>query len=275
MNMLILRVSDRLVRPASPVGVEVEERGRVHALPAGAHAVAVHHLVGQPFQRDRRPDRGTLKMGGDRDLVDGRDEPPERLRPGPDPGVHVRLRDGMAEALLHHRDAKAPCAPPHRRDVVVHPRVVLARVESVLPRDRLQHDGVVEHAPRHRPGVVDGRLDGHDAGVGDEPVGRLHPVAPAVRRRDPDRAALVAADGHVHEAAADQRAGARRRAARRVAPPVRVLHRPRRVGVAPAGETEVLAVGLADDGGAGIEQPGDDGRVHVRGVALQRRSPPA
>ena len=175
----------------------------------------------------------------------------------------------MAEAFLHHRDAHPPDAAPDGARVVVHLRVVLARIEPVHSRDRLEHDRVVPHVPRHRPGVVDGRLDRHHSGVGDESVGRLHPVAAAERRGDADRAALIASDRHVHETASDERSGAGGRAAGGVARLVRVLHRPRGTGVAASRQAEVLAVRLADDGRPSIEQARDDGRVHVGGVALQ------
>ena len=49
------------------------------------------------------------------------------------------------------------------------------------------------------------------------------------------------------------------------------MHRTGRIGVAAAGETEILALGLADDGAAGIENTGDDGRIDIGDVAFQRR----
>ena len=75
----------------------------------------------------------------------------------------------------------------------------------------------------HRSEVVEHRLDDHRARVRHQPVRRLHPVEAAERRRDADRSALVATDRHVDDAAGDERGGARRRAARRVAVPPGVV----------------------------------------------------
>ena len=100
-------------------------------------------------------------------------------------------------------------------------------------------------------------------------MGRLHPVRPAERRRHADRAALVAADGHVGLAEGDEDGAARRGAPGRVVPLVRVVHRPRGIGVAAARQAEVLAVRLAEDGAAGVEDPGHDGGVHLGHVALE------
>src|SRR5262249_8597709 len=92
----------------------------------------------------------------------------------------------------------------------------------------------------------------------------------AVGGRDADRAALVAADGHVDLARRHHGRAARRGAARRVAGPARVLHGAGRAGGAAAREAEVLAVHLAGDGAARVEDAGDDGGVDVGDVALQR-----
>ena len=60
---------------------------------------------------------------------------------------------------------------------------------------------------------------------------------------------------------------------RGVAHLVRIVHRARGVGVAPARDTEVLAVRLAEDHAAGVEHAGHDGRVDLGRVALERRCP--
>src|SRR3546814_19608319 len=56
-------------------------------------------------------------------------------------------------------------------------------------------------------------------------MGALHAVYAAERARHADRAALVAADGHLDLAGTDQRAAARRRAAGRLAHLPRIMHR--------------------------------------------------
>ncbi len=59
----------QLVGPAAPVGVMVEQTGGVHALPAGPHAVALQHLVGEALNRDGCPDGSARQVHGNRDLV--------------------------------------------------------------------------------------------------------------------------------------------------------------------------------------------------------------
>ncbi len=64
---------------------------------------------------------------------------------------------------------------------------------------------------------------------------------------------------------------ARRRAAGRIAHPVGIMHGTGGAGVAAAGKAEILAMGLADNGAAGIENAGDDRWRRVGHVAFQRR----
>ena len=119
--------------------------------------------------------------------------------------------------------------------------------------------------------MVDRGLDRHDAGIGDETVRGLHAVAAGIGRRHADRAALVAADRHLDLAGADERRAARRGAAGRVAVFVRIVHGAQRGGVAAAGQAEIFAMRLADDGAAGVEDAGNDGRIDVGHVAFECR----
>jgi hypothetical protein len=131
----------------------------------------------------------------------------------------------MAEAFGHDRDAQPGSALAQRRRVIVCGHPVLARVEAVGPRQHLEQQRVVSDRRAHRPGVVDGQLDRHDPGVRHQAVGRLHAVDAAERRRNADRAAPIATDRHVDLAGRDQRRAPRRRAARRMAAPVRIVYR--------------------------------------------------
>ena len=184
--------------------------------------------------------------------------------------VHGGLGVGLLEAFLHDADLHALHAAFQHRGVGVRLDVVLARVVAVGTGDDLEQQRVVGDARRHRAGVVDIDLDRHDAGVGHQPVRRLHAVDAGERRRHADRAALVAADRHVDLAQRHQHRAARRRAAGRVAHLVRIVHRAGRAGVAAAGHAEELAMRLADDGGAGIEHALHDRGVDVGDVAFQR-----
>src|ERR1700730_3918538 len=81
----------------------------------------------------------------------------------------------------------------------------------------------------------------------------LHPIHPAQRRRDADRAALIAAERHRHLAESDDGGTAGRRASRRIADPVRVVHRAACARMAAAREAEIFAHRLAGDRPAGVE----------------------
>ena len=102
-------------------------------------------------------------------------------------------------------------------------------------------------------------------------MGGFHPVAAAERRGHADRAALIAADGHVDLARAHQRAGARGGAARRIAMLVGVVDRAGGVGVRASREAEILAMRLVHDRRARVEQAGDDRGVDIGRVTLEGR----
>ena len=96
----------------------------------------------------------------------------------------------------------------------------------------------------------------------------LWPTMPLQLAGNADRAALVAADAHVDIAGRDGGAVAVRRRTGGMGRLVRVAHGPEGRGVARAGERAVLAVGLAEDGPAGIEHARHHGGVDVGNVAL-------
>ena len=52
---------------------------------------------------------------------------------------------------------------------------------------------------------------------------------------------------------------------------MRIMDRTGSAGVAAAGEAEIFAMDLADDGAAGIEHAGDDGRIRIGRVAFEGR----
>ena len=123
----------------------------------------------------------------------------------------------MLEALAQHADAQALGADLERRRVGLHADADLARVEAVLAGDRLEHQRAVGDRARHRPDVVERQLDREDPGVGHEAERRLVPAAAAPRRRQPDRAALVAAERQVGLAGDEHRRAAVGRGAARYA----------------------------------------------------------
>ena len=134
--------------------MRIEQAGGVQALPVEAHAVAVHHLRLQAFQRDRRPDRRAVEMGRDGDVLDRRAERAQPLGRVAHLLVDVALALGPGEALGHHADAQAGDAAAERSRVLVHAHVVLARVEPV--RARRSPPGT---ARCRRPSASSGRCD--------------------------------------------------------------------------------------------------------------------
>ena len=190
-------------------------------------------------------------------------------KPGIAPGF---LAGAQAEAFLQHADPDPLAALAEAGDVVrVQPRrdqTPLARIQRVLAGDRGEQAGRVLHRVGHGAEMVHGHLDHHGAGVGHEAVGGLEADDAAPARRDADRAALIAADRHVDIAGRDGGAVAVGRRAGRMGRLVRIAHRAIGRGVAAAGERAVLAVGLAEDGSAGIEHAGHHGGVDVRDIAF-------
>ena len=185
--------------------------------------------------------------------------------------VHGVLALGMAEALLDHADPHAVRALVHGARVALGLGADLARILPVRPGDDLEQGRHVAHRARHRAGVVECHLDGEDAGVGHQPVRGLVPVDAAPAGGHADRAALVATERHVGLAGEHQHAAAGGRAAAGVAPLVRVIDHAGGSGGAAAVEAEVGVGGLADDGAAGIENPGHHCRVDVGHVAFEHR----
>ena len=175
-----LQRARQLVRARAPVGVRIEQARRVQAFPIEAHAVAVHHLRLQAFERDRRPDREAVEVHRDRDLLDDRAEAAQALR---------RLAH-----LLHRRRArttscwKPSVSTPMRRPATPRPSAAVYLSTRTLywrgsspsgPAITSSSSALSATVVVIGPDVVDRRLDRHDAGVGHEAVRRLHAVAAA------------------------------------------------------------------------------------------------
>lgn len=153
--------------------------------------------------------------------------------------------------------------------VIGHRRRPLTRVHSVGPGDDLQQQRVVGHAGSDRPEVIDGHLQRHGAGVGDQTKGGLHAVDATVGCRNPHRTALVAPQGQVYLTTGYCRRAARRRPAGRVGRVAGVPHPVRLAGLTAAGEAHVLAHGLAEHGGSCVQQTRDHGGVDIRRVTFE------
>jgi len=198
-----------LVGAVAPGRVGVDQARDVEAPPVRAEAVALHHQLGGALERDRRPDGRPHRVHRHGDFADLGPELAEDGCGAPHAGVDVLLRVVMSEAFLDEADPEAVDAPPERLGVGRGPRRVLTRIEAVGAGEHLEQQCIVGHGRGHRPGVVERQLDRHDARVGHEAVRGLHAVDAAIRRRNADRAALIAADRHVHFAGGHERGRAR------------------------------------------------------------------
>ena len=122
-----------------------------------------------------------------------------------------------------------------------------------------EHERRIRHRPRHRADMLDPLPTG-DAGVAlvartgierHPPHGRLDPHEPAEGRRNPHRAAAVAADRERPDASRHRGARARAGAAGGAFRVPRVARRLEHGVVARAAVAELRHVGLAEDDGAG------------------------
>ena len=244
------------------VAVVLDDLRVVEPLPVQAVAVEVDHLAGRALGGDDVPDPGAVQVPRDRDVLDGKARTAQRLGGRPHRVVDGRLGVGVAEALGDDPDPQAGGVAGERGQVVVRHEVAgLAGVVPIRARDHVQHQRGVGDRAGDRADVVDRRLDRERAGVGHQAPGRLVPDGARVGARDAHRATLVAAGGRVDDARHHERRAARGRAARRARLVPRVADGPGLRGVRAAGEAEVLAHGLAGDGGPRREDAGDDGGV--------------
>ena len=111
--------------------------------------------------------------------------------------------------------------------------------------------------------------------IGNAPVygiarGWVQPDDAAQRRRDPDRSALVAAEGQVDLTGGEQRAASARRSARFPCGVPWVAHRPAGRGEAGSRAAQILADGFAGDRCPGGKQPLHDGGVPAGDETLHR-----
>ena len=164
-------------------------------------------------------------------------------------------------------------SPAERRPVVARQ----PRAGDVAERrpQHVQGDRRVSDGPRHRSGRVLAGRDRDDPVLGDEADRRLESDDRVAARRTDDRAIRLGADGERTQVGGRRDRRARARAARVPGEAVGVPRRP--AASAPAVEVEprildrrrdeapevgpLGQVGLAQDHGAGIAQPGDQARV--------------
>jgi hypothetical protein len=116
-------------------------------------------------------------------------------------GARVRLR--QAERFFEDADAQTFGAGLDVGRVAIGLAIALSRIKAVGAGDHFEQQCVVGNRTGQRPDMVERILHAEIAGTGHEPKRRLHADRAAATRRYADRAALVGAEGHVHDAAAD------------------------------------------------------------------------
>ena len=266
-----LQAAREFISPCVPVGVGIEEAGDVESFPGGAETVAFHHQVGEPFEGDGRPDRLSVEVHGDRTRLHLRSQLFEAVGGFAYPRIDVAFAVGQVEALLDHADPQAGHASSQGVGVAVDSGGVLPRIEAVFAGDHFEQQGVIGHVVGHRAGVIDGRLDGHDARVRHQAMGGLHAITAAKGRRNTDRAALVAANGHVDLFRAHQRSRAAGRPPGGVAHLEGVVHWASGAGMRATRKAEMLTVRFAADRPSCGEDARDNGGIDIRSVAFEGR----
>src|SRR5215468_4722451 len=117
----------------------IHQAGEIEALPIEAETVAVHHLHGGAFDRDRGPDRKAERVEGDRDLLHRGPELTEGFGAIPDQLVHLGLGIGEAKTLLDDADAQIADLAGKGFGIAVGSYIDLAWVQSVRTGNDLQH----------------------------------------------------------------------------------------------------------------------------------------
>ena len=177
-------------------------------------------------------------------------------------GSRPSRRDALAACLRQVARHVGESRPQQRRDrrVGLGERIVGTIRRSIGAATRARSSSTCADAPEHaRPARqpaddVERRRHVHHAGRIDAAVRGADAVEPAERGRHAHRAAGVAAQREIAGAGRGRRRRSARRAARDAARRARIERRAvMRVDAGDAVE-ELVADGLADDGGAGVEQ---------------------
>ena len=183
----------------------------------------------------------------------------QRLLPGGQRGL-LAVRPGGLEA------ARVRDRPEHADAQAREPRLGLRQAGQQLERER-----ALLHRPRHRAGVVEAGSEREAAVDGHEPVARLEARRTAGERRDADRATRVRADAQRSEAGRERSGAPARGTAGDATGPARVADGAVERVLARHAPGELVQVGLADDHGAGVDEPLDGGRRPRRDVLTEQR----
>lgn len=194
--------------PSGPTATAVvlDQRGVVPALPIPAVGVTVDHLRGTALDGDHVPDLFPMAMPGDRHFLAQQAFGAKGIDSVPDSGVHTGSGLRVGKAFRQDTNAQFGCGPGQlvgeARPVTV---AALSRVQSVGPGDHVENQRGIGDRAGHGPKVIQRLFDGECPRVGDQPVRRLVPDDPGERGGQPNRTALIAADGEVDGPGGDQR----------------------------------------------------------------------
>ena len=259
----------QFVGARAPARMPVHQAEAVEPAPVVAHAVAVHHLSLQTLQGNGRPNRRAVQVHGHADFAHFGALLCQPICHGPNLAGQPRCLAGQAKTFAQDAHAQAFHAPGQGFGVLGYFGGILARVQAVFPSENFQQQGVVGNRCSNRAQVVDRGFNRHRPGVGHQAVRGLHAIAAGKRRGNPYRSALVTANGQTDLARSHQGAAARRRAPGDVTHAPGIVDGTRRIGVAAAGQAEILAMGFAYDAAAGVQHPLRDRGVELRHIAFQ------
>ena len=156
--------------------MRVKQAGDEQAAVVGAVAVALHHHVGQPLERDGHPDCLAGRMHRQRYVLHLSTEFGQQARGAAHLVVDVSFGIGQPEALFDDADPQSIDAAAERLGVWRGQRTILPWIESVGAGQHLEEQGVIGHGGSHRAGVIERQLDRHDSAVRHQAVSRLHAV---------------------------------------------------------------------------------------------------
>src|SRR5437899_11386023 len=128
----------KVLRPTEAAASEdVEETGRVMALPVGPHAIAGHHQGGPSFQRDGVPNVHAIAVPGDGYSAHGATQPFERRGRVTHRVVHVFFGQAApGETLLDDAEPQSTYLTRKRLWVAIRAEPGrLPRIEPVPPGD--------------------------------------------------------------------------------------------------------------------------------------------
>ena len=178
--------------------------------------------------------------------------------------LRINPRSFLVEILPRDAYRQSAHPVPQGGQVIRHRHVGGSGILGIVAGDGLQHNGAVRHRPGHGAAVILGPGQRHYAVVANPPEGGLDAGNAAQRRRAPDAAAGVRAQGAHTQAGRHRRAGTAAAAAGHMFRIPGVARRREQAGEVRAAQGELVHRQLAQQDGAGRVQFGHGGGVLCR-----------